>query len=308
MDDKSHSQIPKKITSKNIFKAKIEKVWEVLMDHEFLFKNLFEDMVISYEFQKENRCDKLGVEFKVICKDYSLLFKCTELINDEHFKKINYYVSPEIKVLDFSHNFTYTLISNTIEASTIFIWDYEFDKPEILQISTETIEKYKQSRYICVKRWSEHISKMPGEILQFESIQIDSTRKEIWDVITNWCVLRTVSPDVADEIQYKGNQLNVGSQIKLIFNIKRKFVCDLRVVKVNCDMYSQDWEYVLECYDSCPKVPFQEIKFSLVFLKLNKCFLIFQHVFKESLDHKVIHSISAQKKTILKNIKNYLEK
>lgn len=308
MDDRSVSKNPKKITSKNLFKAKIDKVWDVLMDHEFLLKNLFEDLVISYEFLKENRCDKLGVELRIICKDYTLQFKCTEIINEEHFKKVNYYVSPENKVIDFSHNFTYTLISNTIDSSTIFIWEYDFDKPEVLQITTETLEHYKQSRLVCIKRWSEHISKMPDEILQFESIEIDSTRKEIWDVITNWCVLRTVSPDVADEIEYKGNQLLVGSEIKLIFNLKKNFVCHIRVKKINCDTYSQDWEYILECYDSCPKVPYQEIKFSIVFIKLNKCFLIFQHVFKEKIDFKAINSISAEKKIILKNIKNYLEK
>jgi hypothetical protein len=300
---------PKRITTKYVFKSKIEKVWDLLMDYEFLFKILFGDLVISYEFIKENQLDKLGAEFKVICKSYSLLFQCTYLLNNHHYKKINYKVCSIAKELEgMNHDFTYTLISNTVEGSTIFVWDFEFENPEILPMTTDALEEYKTSRFICIKRWSDHLNKNINDMIQYESIMIDSSRKEIWDVITNWCVLKTVSPIIADEIQSHGDQLQVGSELKLIFYNKKNVQCHLKVLKVNCDLHSQDWEYCLECNCSKPNVPFQEIKFSIVFLKPNKSFLIFQHFFKEQLELKFINSISNEKKKILSDIKNYLEK
>lgn len=306
--DENFMRSPKRITTKYVFKSSIEKVWELLMNYEFLFKELFGDIVISFDIINGNKLDELGAEFKVICKSYTLLFKCIYLLNDYNYKRINYYVCSDSKEFEgMNHDFSYLLISNTIDLSTIFIWDLEFENPKILLMTTEALEEYKKNRFVCIKRWSDHLSKNSYDIQQYESIQIDSTREEIWDVITNWDLLRTVSPIMADEVQFKGDQLEEGSEMKLIFNIKKNFVCDVRVVKINCDIYSQDWEYFLECYYSQPKVPFQEIRFSVVFLKPDKSFLIFQHIFKQTLDLKIINSISDDKKRILLDIKNYLE-
>ena len=138
---------------------------------------------------------------------------------------------------------------------------------------------------------------------------IDASRKEIWDIITNWCVLRTISPLVADEVEYVGDQLIEGSHLKLIYNTNRNFVCDFKIVTVRNDVYSsEDWEYFMELCTSYPKIPFQQIKFSIVFLESNKCFLTFTHEYKEKLNVNMLSKISADKKIVLRDIKNYLEK
>jgi len=66
------------------------------------------------------------------------------------------------------------------------------------------------------------------------------------------------------------------------------------------------WVYTLECYDGVPKMPKQEITFTIIKIDSNMCFLEFKHTFLEYIKHNVIQNISKDKILILKTLKEKL--
>jgi hypothetical protein len=222
----------------------------------------------------------------------------------EHFKKITWKVLAE--AYGFTYDYSYAVFSNTSDNSTLLIWEWENDNPEICLMTSKMIDGFKSTRYDMIKRWEKFLSSSTDDLNQFESIIIYCDRKSAFDVISNWTVLREVAPTIADNVEYEGVPTELNTKLKISF-VAKKMICYLKVIKCDNDELSNEWLYHLECYDGKPKVPLQEIHFSVVKIKDDSCYLSFRHVFKQPVKIEIIDTISTEKRNILKLIKIYLE-
>ena len=62
------------------------------------------------------------------------------------------------------------------------------------------------------------------------------------------------------------------------------------------------WEYSMHCYQGVPLVPDQEIKFKIIRINEDSCFLEFKHVFKQKLKQNILDTITQDKKKILSKL------
>jgi len=211
-----------------------------------------------------------------------------------------------LKKYGYAYDVTYALHSDSIGKSTVFIWDAVCTDLNQCPISAEFIDESRKFRPLMLNLWKEYFAQFTEDLYQLESIVINSTREDIWNILTDWTVLKNIAPQIADDVQYYGDRFEIGSKIKIVSNSKN-LACNLKVLKANHEEGNENWEYHLDVYDGIPSLPLQEIHFSLVNLSENLTMVIFKHVFKVPMVNDVIDSLSLEKKSILAQLKNHFE-
>lgn len=76
----------------------------------------------------------------------------------------------------------------------------------------------------------------------------------------------------------------------------------------NNSCFSNEFRYVIECYDGLPKCPLQILSFRLTKIDKGNTYLTFKHQFKQPVKYELIKSIAQEKKNILFNLKTALFK
>lgn len=295
----------KKHTNSHIFKDTIQRVWYLVRDQVKTDK-IFQDFRSPVKFLKGENTYEIGNEFSFLyMKEAELVFRCDEVIEEENFKKILWKVQPnQYKI---KYDFVYSLYSNTLDKSTVMIWEIIYEK-EAMPIPRKLKEVDDIIRADMLGRLDYYLRKNSDNLFQIESVIINEEREKVWNIITNWSKLQKIVPTLADEVLYDGDPLSVNTKCKLQWNTKN-MEFNIKVKKVLKENPTDDWEYVLECYDGRPKVPLQELHFKLIHLpELKYTYLQFQHVFKEPLKYEMIESIIKDKKNILSSVRKHLEK
>lgn len=302
MDEKV--TLPKTIRTCYVFKDKISRVYPVITQME-KYHNLISDLISPVVMLKGEKSWDLGSEFEFMWYGYAKLScTCTEVINTEHYKRFAWKVNAEIA--DLEYDYSESFYSNTSDNSTLFVWEWENEQPEKCPMTNLMIEGFKSIRYEMIKRWEKYLSTSLDDLYQFESIIIHSKIKEIFDIVSNWTVLQPIAPSIADQVEYEGDPLVIGTKFKISF-LAKKMVCFLKVIQNETNENCNEWKYYLECYDGKPKVPLQEIHFNIIKISETCCYLSFKHIFKSPIKVEIIESLSEGKRDILSKIKEFLE-
>ena len=123
----------------------------------------------------------------------------------------------------------------------------------------------------------------------------------MWEIISNRSNFRKLVPFIADEVIYEGDPNTVNTNLTLRW-VNKKVECFLKVTNVSCDKKNIIWEYSMHCYQGVPLVPDQEIKFKIIRINEDSCFLEFKHVFKQKLKQNILDTITQDKKKILSKL------
>jgi hypothetical protein len=297
------SSKPKKVVSNYTINDKISKVYQTFVNLENI-QPYFKEFLTNLEYIKGDNTFEDQNEFS-----YSLLnlskvdFKCNQVINTDYFKKISWKITCQNYILEFENIFCF--YDNTIGNSTLFVWelscsDNEFlDNPKVLDLF-ECIKKN------AIKRWKEFLEKSSRDKIQYESIMVHSQINHVWKIITNWKILNKIVPFLAEEIEYNGNPLEIGTQVRMTSQSKNADVI-LEVTKVN-NSITTEWEYELQLKESQPKMSKYYVKFTLIEVNSEFTFVIFQHLYKEYIKSEILESQGKDKKRILNELKKQMKK
>lgn len=292
---------PKKITTTYTFKDHIERVWKVLVN----YANTAMDGICSApEYLKGSNCYEKGNIFKILWYNTT---KCKlevdEVIETDTYKTIKYRVHAE----DFNlkYDYSYTLHLNTIEYTTLFIWDMVFDDPEKLHMDSKSLTAYTEVRKICISFWQKKLENDLVDLEHVESIMIKTSKEKAWHILLNFNKLIQIAPDVADEIIFNDESIKEGANINLIW--KNKLNIKMAYKKLINNEELDEWIIKLKLLSSEPKSPKQNLIFEIIKLEDNLCFVSMKHQFREYVTYDMIESLGPTKILILSDIKKYLE-
>jgi len=112
-------------------------------------------------------------------------------------------------------------------------------------------------------------------------------------------------PSIADEAEYDGDPLTIGSKVILKW-VSKNVLCFLKLTSIDIEEKNGFYQLVFDCYDGVPKVPAQTLTFSVRKLTDDTTFFMFKHCFKSDYKAEYINLISKEKKSILTRLKSSL--
>jgi len=295
-------ELAQELKTRHVIKYPINQVWPIISDLT-ICDHLFSHLWTETEFTFGDDTYSVGNQFTKVYFSNRMIFTCTESINSENFKKINWRIVQD--KTNFLFNFSYTMYPDTSNNSTFLVWDIIYDDNELSPLSPQYVEGDLKVRKECTTKWSDYLKHEKVPLIQVESVIINSRIDKVWNLLTNWISLSQVAPLIADDVECTGDPTEVNTIVKLFF-IDKKMMCHLRVKNVE-EQNENNLLYRLECFYGLPKVPHQDIQFQIVKINDKSCYLSFAHEFREKVNSKMIASLQSDKRKILGKIKNYME-
>jgi hypothetical protein len=296
-------KIKRKVDLYYIFNHGIERVWKILSDKKKTDHLMNHSGCIR--IVKGNNTYEVGNEFEQYWIGNCLLhWKCMETENTELYKKITYRI--DLDPYGDSYFVIYNLYQNTFDKSTLLKWETLMTEERFLagEEKKQYIDKAK-IEYLDFQR--KYLDNNFEDLNQYESIMINANAKKVWDIIADWRILCKICTKAAEECEIDGDPGVVGTTIKLIWKKWKKFICYLKVIKI--EKHETKWEYCVELIQSDAKTPKQEAIWTVVPLdNMDSCFLSWDHQFKEKYDISYTEKLKIQKQDILKILKSHLEK
>ena len=285
-----------KETLSYVYNHSISNVWNLVKDINEISKALtqlksgIKVKTDSNSFQLETN---LSTDYK---HTLTLNHISKEVIDQEDNKKITFSCNSS-SLTDQIFSITYMLFVDSIDNNTLLIQEIIFNE----SINTNSLKKEISLQKEIIKKFHEYLNTKTVEIRQIESIVIDINRNCLWEIISNWSNFRKLVPFIADEVIYEGDPNTVNTNLTLRW-VNKKVECFLKVTNVSCDKKNIIWEYSMHCYQGVPLVPDQEIKFKIIRINEDSCFLEFKHVFKQKLKQNILDTITQDKKKILSKL------
>ena len=291
-----------KIEVNYIMKFPMKEVWPIFKCPEAMNKVMTE-LQPKITILNGKRLNEEGCEYKYFLGDELAFYGIvSEIIENEsyNFIKTSCRFSFPVKV---RYENQFTLFTNSIENNTFIKWEMiyiDWDKDKISNFKTflENSKNDMQKHFERVKNYLKNKIKL----LQIESVIIDKSQQEVWDIISDFNVFIKHVPLVADTAEYIGEPKVIGTKVVLKW-LEKKVTCYLKVVLIECDKSNNEWIYRLECYDGIPKIPNQILTFTVMKVNEEKCFLKFKHKFNSKLNYGYIELLSKEKKKILNKLK-----
>ena len=290
-----------KWSSSHIFNFPLEFVFETYLNRRS-FEELSKGVVEKLDFKNGEDYKKVGTQiyFRYTYLNSDIILTVEDIVDKKYYKRVTYL----FEYIDFnlSYRMTMHFYWNSLQKNTFHITENIFEKIEHFNY----ILKYNglKEQLMFYHMFENYMKKNSKKLKQVESIQIDKSIEKVWQVVTNFNIFKKYVPQIGDVINYDGKSLEKGTKIHIYFNSGEK-EHHLKVSK--CIEGQNKKLYSLNFYAGKPKSPKQELRFCLIKIDNNSCFLYFEHKFFKFLKARLIHSISKEKKEILNTLKNSFE-
>ena len=276
------NRIPKKFETSYVFKDLMTSIFSLLIQNENIEK-LNNNTQLPYLFTNK----PIPIKFKYLLKEK----KCSDINS-----KISWLINSNQIPTSFSYN--YKLISNTIDNSTLLIFQIEITNPNKIE-NNLAIKVINSCNKICIEMINNIeylIQEINNKIYQYESDIINSSKEEIWNTFKN------LNKKIKNYI-IEGNNLEIGTKITVIFidNTSVKYL----ISYLNNDNNKKKWE--IEVIPLENELEKQAIRLCLIEISKEKCFIYIYHVFNEMPSLEVMKELELKKKNMITIIKNFLE-
>jgi hypothetical protein len=280
----------------HILQDEINSVFKLLKDYNYHLKiNQF--LKCDLEYLLGSNTWDVGNIFKLTFNQcLSLLLTSIEIINEEKYKRIAW----NIKDLNTNIIFTYNI---NCYLSTIDLWtviEFEIDYSENIRIPKPIQDLFDVDKINFFHKL-EIFLKSSISNTQTDTVLINSSRDEVWDVISDWVEFQKRVPLIADRVIYQCEDKMLGSS--LIIQKDNMSQCKLKVVLVENDADSFIWEFGLDCSQSQSNIPDQHIRIQVERLEKELTLLTFTHEFRTNISAKLLKALSKEKRKILRSLK-----
>jgi hypothetical protein len=281
-------RIPKKFETSYVFKDIMTSIFSLLIQNENIEK-LNNNTQLPYLFTNK----PIPIKFKYLLKEK----KCSDINS-----KISWLINSNQIPTSFSYN--YKLISNTIDNSTLLIFQIEITNPNKIE-NNLAIKVINSCNKICIEMINNIeylIQEINNKIYQYESDIINSSKEEIWNTFKNLNHYLKINKKIKNYI-IEGNNLEIGTKITVIFidNTSVKYL----ISYLNNDNNKKKWE--IEVIPLENELEKQAIRLCLIEISKEKCFIYIYHVFNEMPSLEVMKELELKKKNMITIIKNFLE-
>jgi len=281
-------RIPKKFETSYVFNDLMTSIFSLLIQNENIEK-LNSNTQLPYLFTNK----PIPLTFNYLLKKN----KCSDISS-----KISWLINSNKIPTSFSYN--YKLISNTIDNSTLLIFQIEITNPNKIE-NNLAIKVINSCNKICIEMINNIeylIQEINNKIYQYESDIINSSKEEIWNTFKNLNHYLKINKKIKNYI-IEGNNLEIGTKITVIFidNTSVKYL----ISYLNNDNNKKKWE--IEVIPLENELEKQAIRLCLIEISKEKCFIYIYHVFNEMPSLEVMKELELKKKNMITIIKNFLE-
>ena len=281
-------RIPKKFETSYVFKDLMTSIFSLLIQNENIEK-LNNNTQLPYLFTNK----PIPIKFKYLLKEK----KCSDINS-----KISWLINSNQIPTSFSYN--YKLISNTIDNSTLLIFQIEITNPNKIE-NNLAIKVINSCNKICIEMINNIeylIQEINNKIYQYESDIINSSKEEIWNTFKNLNDYLKINKKIKNYI-IEGNNFRIGTKITVFFidNTSVKYL----ISYLNNDNNKKKWE--IEVIPLENELEKQAIRLCLIEISKEKCFIYIYHVFNEMPSLEVMKELELKKKNMITIIKNFLE-
>lgn len=235
-----------------IFKFKIEQVWKIISHPAKLLLSLGE-WVDKLKYTEDNQIKELIFEEEMKFKKNSILsfrwksiFQCKhdikEIIETDFYKKI-IFDSYAIYPFFIKYQIIYNLYWDSVEENTLLI--HEVVCEENNKLFQNDQEQNIKERYVMFKKIEELLKNDLSALYQEEAIILDININQLWNIVTDWRLLKEYVPDICSEILYQGDPQELGTEMKIINKEKNKngytYLRVIEIVKNNQQKIKQNY-------------------------------------------------------------------
>lgn len=232
----------------------------------------------------------------------SFTYTVGEITSLEYSKKLGWLVSN--KTIPTAIHETFTLISNTLDNTTLLTFEIQLLHPE-------KVEQGKRNKIVsgCKKVCVEMINNIEmllqvnnENIYDYGSVVIKAPREKVWEYITN---LKFMRNEHIKDLVVEGNPEEIGTTISWTFASDGS-KCKSKISYVKKDKEKKKWKYKMVPMEG----PFQiqEIHFIVIHLKDDITFFSVYHEFKEQISAEVMSRVAKKNKILIDMIKESLER
>ena len=209
------------------------------------------------------------------------------------YKKVIIYTSSSL-----STTFTFTLLSNTLEDTTLFTICASskncsfINEQALAQICSSILQSIVN-----------HLSNNFEDIKHYESTIIKTSMINLWNLITKW-EYDKISDFMYSNINLHGDPLKVGTEVNLVCD--NEYNCSVKIEGIEDQKESNTWRYIvkpLECRNNT-----HEIRISLVKVTDEVTFFSFENLFKFKITKETEEYLTKMKMKFFREIKKHFEK
>lgn len=296
---------PKKISGIYTYNYPLNSMFLILRDFD-LMSDYFSDIRSKITFLNGKNTYTIGNKFSFNWYyQTNLNLTVKEVIDEDYYKRITWLIDAD--QWNISYYYTYTAQANTLHKSTILIWDIIYEDPFKLPFTKTTLKDYHRIMLESCKRFNLYIKDHFIDIDQTESLTINCERKLIWNNLINLNKLYQFNPNNNLIFEYEHDNLRENTLIK-VKDVNNNSLGTFVVKNILEGIQEEIWSFELDLDKENNILPIQNIYFTIYELAENKNFLIIKHKFKNFIKMKHINELSEDKKQILINLKDYLEK
>lgn len=283
------------------FPINLETVWNFVKDVRATYETM-KDVRTDAKFVKGKESYEKGAEFEMTWRKHmKVKLIVADVVDRKNFKQLHYKVNLEAFQICYTH--VYSFYNITVDQSTLVRQDLIYDGEKGIRIVKAEADLLQKDSKNMFERFDKHLTAPIENLNQFESLDMPCSSKTLWKIITDWSLFRKIAPQICDECAYKGDPEKVGTILMIKWTEIKKATCFLKVIKANFNLSEGRHEYFLYCFESEPRIPLQELRFTLIELDEKLTLLHFEHQYLEPLDSRITCNISKFKKSVLKHLK-----
>ena len=280
-----------------IFRAPIEKVYNIFVSPTLLTCTFFQNAKILSMKREESNLDASGNEVTILWNNtHQFTFRIDNTINLSYFKMFTHRsIANPSNFAPFVHTFSF--FWNSTDKVTVFKFTAWVKDSKEKESITDYIMENKDSMCFSTENY---LMTTLTNLEENESISINKSIEEVWKFIDN----------IQNQIYFYPNSQSI--TIKEVEENKisiededNKTKTTFTVTKTEFNSDKKQLE--LELIGANVALPKQRLEINLIRMDENQCFIIFKHIILEFIPFDILMSYSSSKKKVLKRVKNSLE-
>ena len=281
------NRIPKKFETSYVFNDLMTSIFSLLIQNENIEK-LNNNTQLPYLFTNK----PIPLTFNYLLKEN----KCSDISS-----KISWLINSNKIPTSFSYN--YKLISNTIDNSTLLIFQIEITNPNKIEdnLAKKVINSCNKICIEMINNLEYLLQEKNTNIYQYESDIISSSKKEIWNTLKKLNLYLKINKKIKN-YKIEGN-FEVGTKITIVFFDDNSY--QFLISYLDTDINKKKWE--IEIIPLENELERQAIRWCLIEISKDKCFIYVYHIFKELPSSEILKELKIKKKNMINILKNFIE-
>jgi hypothetical protein len=276
-----------------VYKDSIDRVFE-MYKKPIHFEQIHSPFMTKLKILEGNLLNEVGTTFQFFWKnEVKIESVVEEVIEESYFKQIKFYFF-KVEPTDFKYHMIYKMRWIHTDEVTLFTHICEFGT--LQSLTFYQLQADHEEKVMLFSKAALYLQSLTHLLIHEESVVINTSLDNLWDIITDMEKFSHYAPLVADRFE-------MDHEVMKIYKDNSEVNC----IEVKKMLNLDNSEYVVRVLNGNPQTQLKELKFNLVSLGCVKSLLIFTHIFYEPIPVLSFKELSATKQKILTSLRRNIK-